>query len=164
MGRIVQFRQRAGVAMAAQRLYMLAAFGAGWLITLMVLTNGTLGLYGTLLFSSWVPHATGSVVAIVLLLVLRPAKASPTPAPFWAYLGGVSGALTVVLTSAAMNSALALSGTIAIGLAGQVIFSLIADMRGMFGMPKHMPTLRDLSALGFILIGALVLVFFGGSA
>lgn len=150
--------------MGSQRLYLVAAFGAGWLITLMVLFNGTLADYGTLLFSSWVPHATGSVAAILLLLLLRPAKASKTPAPLWAYLGGISGAITVVLTSAAVNSALALSGTIAIGLAGQVVFSLIADMRGLFGMPKHMPTQRDILALFLILGGACVLVFFGGAA
>lgn len=151
-------------AMPSQRLYHAAAFGAGWLITLMVLFNGTLATYGTLLFSSWVPHATGTVAAVALLLVLKPAKASKVRAPLWAYLGGISGALTVILSSAAMNSALALSGTIAIGLAGQVVFSLIADMRGMFGMPKHIPTRRDYAALTLILCGAGVLILFGGDA
>ena len=142
----------------------LIAFGAGWLITLMVLFNGTLAINGTLLFSSWVPHATGTVAAVLLLLILRPKKASTRPAPLWAYLGGVSGAITVIATSAAMNSALALSGTIAVGLAGQVAFSLLADLRGMFGMPKVRPTLRDFAALGLILSGAVLLVFFGSGA
>jgi len=150
--------------MTKQRLYLVAAFGAGWLITLMVLFNGTLATYGTLLFSSWVPHATGTLAAILLLMLLRPPKAEKTRAPLWAYLGGISGALTVVLSSAAMNSALALSGTIAIGLAGQVVFSLIADAWGMFGMPKHRPTARDLLALGFVLVGAFILIFYGGGA
>lgn len=142
----------------------LVAFGAGWLISFMLLFNGTLAATGTLLFSSWVPHATGTVAALLILLVFRPKQAKGPPAPLWAYLGGVSGAVTVVLTSAAMNSALALSGTIAVGLAGQVVFSLLADMRGMFGMPKIMPTLRDLAALGLILAGTAVLVFLGSSA
>lgn len=142
----------------------LVAFGAGWLISFMLLFNGTLAATGTLLFSSWVPHATGTVAALLILLVFRPKQAKGPPAPLWAYLGGVSGAVTVVLTSAAMNSALALSGTIAVGLAGQVVFSLLADMRGMFGMPKIMPTLRDLAALGLILAGTTVLVFLGSSA
>lgn len=150
--------------MITRQAHYLVAFGAGWLITLMVLFNGTLATTGTLLFSSWVPHATGTVAALLFLLVFRPKKAAITLAPWWAYLGGISGALTVVLTSASMNSALALSGTIAVGLAGQVAFSLLADMRGMFGMQKIMPTKRDLAALGLILAGAVVLVFFGSSA
>ncbi len=142
----------------------IVAFAAGWLISLMVLFNGTLAISGTLLFSSWVPHATGTVAALLFLVVLRPKKARAVPAPLWAYLGGISGAFTVVLASAAMNSALALSGTIAVGLVGQVAFSLIADVRGMFGMPKIIPTLRDFAALGLILAGAVILVFFGSGA
>ncbi|SEV88697.1 transporter family-2 protein [Cognatiyoonia koreensis] len=150
--------------MRQQGLYLATAFGAGWLITLMILFNGTLAVHGSLLFSSWVPHATGTVAALLFLAILRPAKANLRPVPLWAYLGGISGALTVMLTSAAMNSALALSGTIAVGLAGQVAFSLLADVRGMFGMPKHMPTPRDLVALALILSGALVLVLLGSAA
>lgn len=151
-------------SLTSHRLHLAAAFGAGWLITLMVLFNGTLATYGTLLFSSWVPHATGTVVALILLAIAKPAKASIKRAPLWAYLGGVSGALTVVFTSAAVNSPLALSGTIAVGLAGQVVFSLIADMRGMFGMPKHNPTVRDMIALNFIVAGALILIFMGNTS
>ena len=142
-------------------LYLLAAFGTGGLLTLMVLTNGTLAVYGTLLFSSWVPHFTGTIVAAILLLLLRPKPASSSPVPLWAYLGGISGAFTVMLTSAAVNSALALSGTIALGLAGQVLFSLIADARGLFGLPKRKPNLQEIAAVSLILTGALTLVFFG---
>ena len=68
-----------------------------------------------------------------------------------------------MLTSATVNTSLALSGTIALGLAGQVVFSLFADIRGFFGLPKKRPSIRDLTALGMILSGALLLVFMGGS-
>ena len=144
-------------------LHFIGAFATGGLLSLMVLFNGTLAIYGSLLFASWVPHLTGSIAAIVALLVLRPRKASTTRPPSWAYLGGVSGALTVMLTSAAMGSSLALSGTIAIGLAGQMVFSLVADARGMFGLPQKLPSNRDMAALGLILSGSLVLIFLGGA-
>lgn len=143
--------------------HLLLAFGTGGLLSLMVLFNGTLAAYGTLLFASWVPHATGSVAALVFLAVLRPAKASVVRPPMWAYLGGVSGAVTVMLTSATMNTALALSGTIAIGLAGQMVFSLLADARGLFGLPQKMPNARDWAALAMIGAGSLVLIFWGGA-
>lgn len=141
-----------------------AAFGAGGLLTLMLLFNGTLAAFGSLLFSSWVPHLTGTIAALVILAFLRPKRATRTRPPLWAYLGGVSGGITVMLTSATMNSALALSGTIALGLAGQVAFSLFADIRGLFGLPQRMPSRRDYLSLSLILAGSLILIFFGGAA
>ena len=147
--------------MDSNPFHLLAAFAAGALLSLMVLFNGTLAQYGTLLFSSWVPHATGTVAALVALAVLRPRKATLARPPAWAYLGGLSGAVTVMLTSYTMNTALALSGTIAIGLAGQVVFSLIADVRGMFGLARRVPDARDWGALVLIVAGSLVLIIWG---
>ena len=149
--------------MTPRPFHFLIAFAAGCLLTFMLLSNGTLAIYGTLLLSSWMPHATGTVAALIILLVLRPKRAQATRPPLWAYLGGISGALTVVATSYTMNTALAISGTIAIGLAGQLIFSLIADARGMFGFTKRIPTSRDLIAASLITAGALVLILFGAT-
>jgi transporter family-2 protein len=94
-------------------------------------------------------------------MILRPKRAETTRPPLWVYLGGISGGVTVMLTSATLNSALALSGTIALGLAGQMVFSLFADMRGLFGLPQRTPTARDYLALSFIIAGSLILIFFG---
>lgn len=142
--------------------YLAAAFGTGGLLSLMVLFNGTLAAYGSLFFASWVPHLTGTVAAVLFLLVLRPKRAEAQRPPLWVYLGGISGAVTVMLTSATLNSALALSGTIALGLAGQMAFSLFADMRGLFGLPQRVPVRRDYLALALIIAGSLILIFFGG--
>lgn len=144
-----------------------AAFLSGGLLTFMVLLNGRLSLSGGPLFASWAAHGTGSVAAIVLVLLLRPANgtgaASSGRAPLWAYLGGVSGAVTVMLSSITVNTALALSGTLALGLAGQVGFSLLADRFGLFGFPRRQPDLRDMAAVGCICAGSLILIL-GGSA
>ncbi|MCK0095447.1 DMT family transporter [Yoonia sp. F2084L] len=142
-------------------LYFAAAFGTGGLLSLMVLFNGTLAAYGSLFFASWVPHLTGTLAALLFLLILKPKRAEAARPPLWVYLGGVSGAITVMLTSAALNSALALSGTIALGLAGQMVFSLFADIRGLFGLPQRTPTPRDYIALFLIISGSLILIFFG---
>lgn len=145
-------------------LDFIGAFATGGLLTLMLWFNGTLAVTGSLLFSSWVPHATGSILAIAVLLYLRPQKAKPTSKiPWWAYLGGISGAATVMLTSATMATSLAISGTIALGLAGQMIFSLIADKWGMMGLPQRNPTRRDMLALILIMSGSVILVFLGGA-
>ncbi len=147
-----------------QLFHFAIAFGAGGLLSLMVLFNGTLAAYGSLFFASWVPHLTGTVAALLILVILRPKRAKAVHPPLWAYLGGVSGAVTVMLTSATLNSALALSGTIALGLAGQMVFSLFADIRGLFGLPQRMPQARDYLALTLIIAGSLILIFFGGAS
>jgi transporter family-2 protein len=121
-------------------IHFIGAFATGGLLTFMVHLNGELARYGNPLFSSWTAHGTGMVAAIILLFALyrrrTPTARKTGRAPLWAYLGGVSGAATVILTSTAVNSPLGLSGTLALGLAGQVAFSLAADSWGLFGLPK----------------------------
>lgn len=142
-----------------------AAFATGGLLTALILLNGTLAVTGGALFSSWVPHGTGTVASLLFLAVLRPAApAGAARAPLWAYLGGVSGAVTVMFTSTTVNTALALSGTLALGLAGQVAFGLVADRFGLFGLPRRRPSPRDLAALGLILAGSGLIIFSGGAA
>lgn len=150
----------------ANPLHLLAAFASGGLLALMVLLNGEAGRTGGALFSSWLAHGTGTVAAIVFLALLRlrstaPVELRSSKAPLWAYLGGVSGAFTVMLTSTAVNSPLALAGTLALGLAGQVVFSLAADTWGFFGLPRRRLDLRDLAVILLIGAGSLLIILFG---
>lgn len=142
------------------------AFLSGGLLAVMLLLNGTLGAATNATFASLVAHSSGAVVAVAVLLFL-PRVPPRWPiwragAPIWAYLGGLSGALTVIVTALAMNSALALSGTLALGLAGQAGFALLADRLGLLGLPVRRPQARDLLALALILVGS-VLVIRGGA-
>ncbi len=146
-------------------LHLAAAFASGCLLTLMVHFNGQLAHYGNALFSSWTAHGTGTVAALIYLAILRgrtevDGTAKPK-APLWAYCGGVVGAAIVILTSTAVNSPLALSGTIALGLGGQVIFSLLADLLGLFGLPKRRPDMRDIAAVALILGGSALIILVG---
>jgi transporter family-2 protein len=150
---------------------VLAAFATGGLLTLMVHFNGELGRYGTPVFASWAAHGTGTVAAAIWLgLTWIATRKSPMTAvgkarpPLWAYLGGISGAITVILTSVTVNSPLALSGTLALGLAGQVGFGLVADRWGLFGMPRRKSDLRDYAALALIVAGSAVIIFSAGWA
>ena len=151
-------------------LHLVAAFGTGCLLTLMVHFNGELGRYGNALFASWAAHGTGTAAAVVFLGLLwarhKPSTTSAArpKAPWWAYLGGLSGAVTVILTSMTVNSPLALSGTLALGLAGQVVFGLAADRWGFLGMPRRKTDLRDYAALALIVAGSALIIFFGTGA
>jgi transporter family-2 protein len=143
-------------------IHFLAAFATGGLLALMVHSNGELARYGNPLFSSWIAHGTGTAAALAMLAVWSRSRGSAAGAgpvtPFWAYLGGISGAATVMLSSAAVNTPLGLSGTLALGLAGQVVFSLAADRWGLFGLPKRRPDLRDLCALALVAAGSGVII------
>ncbi|MNT57922.1 hypothetical protein D3C72_1953300 [compost metagenome] len=66
-----------------------------------------------------------------------------------------------MLTSFAVNSPLALSGTLALGLAGQVVFSIVADRWGLFGLPMRRPDGRDLAAMTLIIAGSALIILFG---
>ena len=146
-------------------LYVLAALGAGCLLTLMVHLNGEAGRFGGGLFASWLAHGTGTIAA-VLLLIFMPGQRGPailkrSGAPWWAYLGGASGAATVICTLIAVNTPLGLAGTLALGLAGQVVFSLAADKLGLFGLPKRAATARDAAAVLLIAGGSLLIILYG---
>ena len=148
----------------AHPLGFLIAFGTGGLLALMVQFNGALAHYGNSLFSSWTAHATGTVAALLFLFVLprrRPSSQPRPPAPLWAYFGGLSGAATVVLSSMAVNSPAGLPGTLALGLAGQLLFGLVADGWGLFGLPKRRITFRDFAALTLVLAGSLLILLAG---
>jgi len=151
----------------AHPLGFLIAFGIGGLLALMVQFNGALAHYGNSLFASWTAHAAGTVAALLFLLVLprrRPSSQPRPPAPLWAYLGGLSGAATVVLSSMAVNSPAGLPGTLALGLAGQLLFGLVADGWGLFGLPKRRFTFRDFAALALVLAGSLLILLAGKGA
>jgi bacterial/archaeal transporter family-2 protein len=144
-------------------LDLLIATGTGALLTLMVLFNGALAAFTTPFFSSLAAHGSGTIAAAIALFFLGKGIAKPGlgRAPLWAYLGGISGAVTVMLTSITVNSVLALSGTLALGLAGQVVFGLFADRFGWLGLKRRTPTAQDLGALVLIVGGSLLIIFSG---
>ncbi len=150
-------------------LHLLAAFASGGLLTLAIFVNGEAGRYGGALFSSWLAHGVGTVVGLAVLALLwrrerasaAAANAAEGKAPVWAYLGGIFGAATVMLTSTTVNSPLALAGTLALGLAGQVVLSLAADFWGLLGLQRRRLDLRDAGAVTLIAAGSLLIILFG---
>jgi transporter family-2 protein len=140
------------------------AFASGGILTLMTLFNGQVAQATTPLFASLAAHGIGGLAALGALALWRGAgragaSAAPVPrAPLWAYLGGLAGAATVILTSVAVNSPLALAGTIALGLAGQAAFALAADRFGLFGLARRRIAPADLAAFALVIAGSLAVI------
>jgi transporter family-2 protein len=145
---------------------LIALFG-GALLALMIALNSQLYLYVSPLVSSWVAHATGAIAALLLLVMFKKRRAakqtSPEPIPWWAYLGGVSGALLVVLAVITVNGFLGITGTLVLSIVGQVVFGLFSDQFGWFGLQKHPVTLRRVLSVIPIVVGSLLIVYAKGA-
>ncbi|CAI2028527.1 DMT family transporter [Serratia ficaria] len=142
----------------------LLALSAGALLALMIGVNSVLASHYTPLFASWTAHGIGALTAWLLLLLLHRRFGAQRPSstaapPRWAYLGGIPGALTVVLAAITVNSPLALAGSLALMLTGQVLFGMLSDSRGWFGVAKRRLNANDVLATLLILSGCAILIF-----
>ena len=144
----------------------LAAFLGGALLAYMLSCNALLAKHSTPLFASWAAHGLGAAAAL-LLVSMRPLFSRPSAAagpasgtaPRWAFLGGLPGALTVVLAGITINSRLGLPGTVSLALVGQVVFGFASDAFGLFGAPKRRFGAADLAAALLILAGSALIIF-----
>ena len=147
----------------------LLALAGGSLLAVMIDFNGLVAKRSTPLFASWTAHGSGAVAALFLVIISSKAfwpaskgvRHRSARGPLWAYLGGIPGALTVVLAAITVNSRLALSGTLALSLVGQVCFGIASDHFGLFGMSKRRLALNDFYVVLSVLTGSAFLIFFG---
>jgi len=146
------------------------ALFAGAILAIMIKLNSSLAGLNSPIEASWIAHGLGAVTALTLFQIMaifrrHTAKESikssttDTRAPWYAYLGGLPGAFTVILAAITVNSPLGLAGTLALALLGQILFSLWVDHFGLFGSFKRRIAWHDVKVLGFIIIGSLLIIF-----
>lgn len=149
----------------------IVAIAAGLLLALMIEYNSGLAEDTTPVFASWVAHGLGAAAALVIVVLYArlvhagrgaPVQPDVAKAPLWFYLGGIPGAMTVILAAITVNSSLALSGTIALMLVGQVFFGMISDHIGMFRNAKRRFVRADFLVALSILTGSALIIFGGG--
>ncbi|UTH72619.1 DMT family transporter [Chromobacterium sp. IIBBL 290-4] len=148
-------------ALATQWTPPMLALLAGILLALMIHSNSRLARYSNPISASWLAHGIGALTAL-LIWWIYPSKTQPRgmeKAPLWSYLGGMPGALAVALAAITVNSPLAMSGTLALGMAGQALLGLAADQWGWFGLPRRALVPRDALTLSLTLAGCAVLIF-----
>jgi transporter family-2 protein len=147
------------------------ALAAGVVLASMIAINSRLAHFSSPLFASWVAHGVGTVAALIAVVAWR--RAAPAAAvaasppgggrwPRWIYLGGVPGALTVLLAAITVNGPLGFSGTLALMLAGQMLFGVAADRFGWLGLERRAPTAGGLLGLVLVLTGSLVIIAAAG--
>lgn len=143
--------------------YSALAIVGGGLLALMISINSQLALETSAINTSWIAHGLGSLLAFGLYHIAKKSIGSPASlikghVPKLYYLGGLPGALTVILASVTVNSVVGLSGTLALGLIGQLVCSIACETLGFFGLQKRKFTLIELLPISLVAFGSILII------
>lgn len=131
----------------------------GGLIAVMILFNGTLANAIGNYQSSVIIHTVG-LIGIIMILVVRKAKIKfYKSVPLYAYSAGVIGVIPIICNNIGFN-VLGVSITLALGLLGQSVSSIIVDHYGLFNMTVSKFNKRKLVGLVIIIIGIVIMTIY----
>ena len=130
---------------------------SGALISITVAQNGNLALYLGNIRATTLVHVVGLVTVLLLLLLTRTRFQWSRKTPWYGYLGGALGVLSV-LGSNASFAALGISVSLAVMLLGQAFMGMAVDQFGLFGAEKRPFQPAHLISIALIIGGILVML------
>ncbi|CAI0803363.1 Uncharacterized protein conserved in bacteria [Serratia rubidaea] len=141
-------------------LYPALALAAGAMLPLQAAVNARLGraVGGPL----WAASISALAVALILaLLALAAGKPWPKLSqmaglPYWAWLGGVCGAVVLSATTAVAPK-IGAAGMIALVMVGQVVVAMLLDGTGWLAMTVQPLSAQRLIAAALLVAGALLM-------
>jgi transporter family-2 protein len=132
---------------------------AGVLIPIQAASGSTLGrALGNPLWGAAVALFIGVIAILSAALMLRlpaPSVAGATHGPWWMWIGGVTGALYVVM-SLALLPRIGAGTFIVCVVAGQITSALLLDHFGMLGLATKPITLGRVAGVVVIFVGILI--------
>ena len=137
----------------ANMLPLLLVFVAGWMVAIQAPTNAMLARAGgSPVLAALISFAVGTAALLSVWLATesRPSSATFGSLPWYAWLGGLYGAIYVAVAAYA-EPRIAFATLITVVIAGQIVMALWLDHIGAHGLE------RDPLILGKILGAALVL-------
>ncbi|HWA64077.1 MAG TPA: DMT family transporter [Caulobacteraceae bacterium] len=139
---------------------MALALVAGAVLPLQALINGRLGDgLGSPLWGGLAQNLVGTTVVALVVLALRtpaPAAAQLAAVPAWSWVGGVLGALYVLVALLAAPR-LGATRAMTVIIAGQLAASVLLDQFGVLH-PRRPATLETLGGLGLLAAGAFLVL------
>ena len=146
--------------------WILAVLG-GVILSSMIHLNSLMAKTSTPFLASWIAHGTGTLASLFFTflfsslscLKMHAIPTSNQKAPLWAYLGGIAGAMTVILAAITVNSPLGLAPSLALGLVGQILFSFVCDFFGLLGSTQRRFVRKDFYVLAAVLSGSSLIIF-----
>lgn len=130
-------------------MYSLYSAFIGMLIAIMIGLNGALSNHLGNYSSSVVVHLVGLISIILILLIKKSKLTFKRGIPLYLYSAGAIGVIILLFNNITFNS-LGVSLTVALGLLGQSIASIVIDSYGLFNM--KIVKFNKKKLFGFILI------------
>jgi transporter family-2 protein len=135
-------------------MYKIYASFIGVIIAVMVSFNGVLaGKIGNTLTLPMI-HISGFITVSLLLVFIK--EQSKGKVPIYLNTGGLVGVLLIILNNLSFG-VLGASLTLALGVLGQTLGSLLADSTGFLGMKKYDFDKRKIWGLSLLLLGIIVM-------
>jgi transporter family-2 protein len=132
---------------------LVLAFSAGAVLPLQAGINSQLRTFaGSPLIAAFISFLVGTVLLFAMMLVLRlpwPSISALAQAPWWAWLGGLLGAILVFL-AIVLAEQLGAAVMVALIITGQMIVSLLLDHYGLVGYTRN--TLSPARIIGTVLL------------
>ena len=141
-------------------LYALLPLVGGAMIAAQAPVNARLRtVLGSQFGSAVISFAVGLVLLLGALVVTGQAGAlsGVGSGPWWAYLGGLFGAVFVVATLVA-SPRIGVTSTFVAAIAGQIILAALIDRFGWFGVSAIALSWERVLALGLILVSLVLLL------
>lgn len=139
---------------------LLLALLSGVLMAIQGTVNASLSKFTGLIEATFVVHATGTALLIILLFGLQIGKGNLgaiVSAPWYAWLGGIIGVFIIYLVASSIPALGVANATTAI-IVGQVLTALVIDHLGGFGMDRVPYTVNQVFGLILLAIGAKLLL------
>ncbi|HYC69344.1 DMT family transporter [Brevundimonas sp.] len=139
-------------------LAMIAVVLGGAATSLQAPTNAKLmGAVGSPVNAAFVSFAVGTAALGILAVILqvRPDIAASRALPWYAWVGGLYGAIFVVAAAWGVPR-LGVATTIILMVAGQLLLSVVLDHFGAMGMPKQPISLGRVAGVGLVIAGVLM--------
>jgi len=138
---------------------LLISIFIGAIVSVMILFNGTLLNISGNFASSIIIHTVG-LFSIVLLILLKKSKFKlQRKIPLYLYSAGAVGVFTVVFTNISFTE-LGVSITLAVGMLGQSIISILIDHFGWLGMKVIKFNRKKIIGLLIISLGIFIMMFY----
>ncbi|WP_339915728.1 DMT family transporter [uncultured Brevundimonas sp.] len=137
---------------------MLAVVFGGAATALQAPTNAKMmTAVGSPVNAAFVSFAVGTAALGILAVILqtRPDMAASRALPWYAWVGGLYGAIFVVAAAWGVPK-LGVATTITLMVAGQLLLSLVLDHFGVMGVPKQPLNLGRAAGVALVLIGVLL--------
>ena len=137
---------------------ILLVFIAGGMVALQAPTNSMLArVGGSPILAALISFSVGTVALLVVWLMSgnRPGTAAFAGLPWYAWIGGLYGAVFVAVAAYAAPK-IGLATLITIGIAGQIAMALWMDHVGALGLPREPINFGRLAGALLVLAGVIL--------